>query len=128
MSHNGRPSVETAIGNIAVISEKSTTGSSAKLDSVKVGAPESYFMLAAFCFDLSRKVNYLFRGTRDFALEADPELAQQLLEDNDAINEPGLTWEERARRAEAIMARSVQELGEEHDRVLHGVAGRAARR
>ena len=128
MSHNGRASVETAIGNIAMATEKSTTRKSEKLASVKVGSPESYYMLAAFCFDLSRKVNYLFRGTRDFALEADPELAQVLIEDNDAINEPGLTWEERARRAEAIMLRSVNELGEEHERVLHEVAGKAARR
>ena len=128
MSHNGRPSVETAIGNIAITTESSTTHKSPKLESVKVGSPESYYMLAAFCFDLSRKVNYLFRGTRDFASEADQELARLLIQDNDAIYEPGLTWEERARRAEAIMLRSVDELTEEHERVLHEVAGKTARR
>jgi hypothetical protein len=128
MPHNGRDSVETAIGNIAIISEKSTTGSSPKLESVKIGSDESYYMLAAFCFDLSRKVNYLFKGTRDFAPEADPELAQRLIEDNEAISESGLTWAERARRAEAIMLRSAGELGEQHERVLNEVAGKAVRR
>ncbi|MDQ3208897.1 MAG: hypothetical protein M3Q37_09875 [Gemmatimonadota bacterium] len=128
MSHNGRPSVETAIGNIAVVAEKSTTRKTEKLKSVKIGSPESYYMLAAFCFDLSRKVNYLFRATRDFAPEADPELAQLLIEDNNAINEDGLTWEQRARRAEAIMLRSVGELGEQHEQALQEVAGKGARK
>ena len=79
-------------------------------------------------FDLSRKVNYLFRATRDFVLEADPELAQLLIEDNNVINEDGLTWEQRARRAEAIMLRSVGELGEQHEQALQEVAGRGARK
>ncbi len=124
MSHNGRDSIETAIGNIAIISEKSTTRKSKKLKSVKIGSDEAYYMLAAFCFDLSRKVNYLFRATQEFAPKADPELAQLFMEDNEAINEDGLTWEERAKRAEAIMLRSVGELEEQHERVLREVAGR----
>lgn len=124
MSDNGRESLEAAIGNIAIISEKSTTRQSVKLKSVKIGSDESYYMLAAFCFDLSRKVNYLFRATREFAPKADPELAQQFMEDNESINEDGLTWEERAKRAEAIMLRSVRELGEQHERALSEVAGR----
>lgn len=124
MSHNGRESIETAVGNIAIISEKSTTRKSKKLKSVKIGSDEAYYMLAAFCFDLSRKLNYLFRATQEFAPKADPELAQLFMEDNEAINEDGLTWEERAQRAEAIMLRSVGELGEQHERVLREVAGR----
>lgn len=128
MSHNGRESLETAIRNIAITSEKTVTWDSPKLESVRIGSDEAYYMLAAFCFDLSRKVNYLFRATRDFAPEADPELAQLLIEDNEAINESGLTWEERARRAEAIMRRSARELGEQHAHVLNEVAGKAALR
>jgi len=128
MSHNGRPSVETAIGNIAILAEKSTTRKKAKLKSVEIGSAEAYYMLAAFCFDLSRKMNYLFQATRDFAPEADSELAQLLIKDNNAINKDGLTWEERARTAEAIMLRSVGELGEQHEQALQEVAGKGARR
>jgi hypothetical protein len=121
---NGSPSVETAIGNLAITTERSVTRQTQKLDSVSVGSPESYYMLAAFCFDLSRKVNYMFRATRDFALQADPELAQLMIEDNDAINQEGLTWEQRARIAEQIMLRSVGELGAQHEQALHAVAAR----
>ena len=121
---NGRASVETAIGNVAIISERSVTRRAEKLNSVSIGSPESYYMLAAFCFDLSRKVNYMFRATRDFALEADPELAQLMINDNHAINQEGLTWEQRARIAEQIMLRSVTELGEQHERALQAVAAR----
>ena len=121
---NGSTSVETAIGNLAVTTERSVTRMTQKLDSVSVGSPESYYMLAAFCFDLSRKVNYMFRATRDFALQADPELAQLMIEDNNAINQEGLTWEQRARIAEQIMLRSVAELGDQHERALQAVAAR----
>jgi hypothetical protein len=117
---------ETALANIAIIAERSTTGKSPKLDAVKIHSDEAYFMLAAFCFDLSRKMNYLFRATREFGPQGDPELAQQFIEDNDAIDRPGLTWEQRARAAEAIMRRSVEELGEQHQSLLIEVAGRAA--
>jgi hypothetical protein len=123
---NGCKECETALANIAIIAERSTTRTSAKLEAVKIPSDEAYFMLAAFCFDLSRKMNYLFKATREFGLQGDPELAQQFIEDNEAINKTGLTWEQRARAAEAIMLRSVQELGEEHERLLVEVAGKAA--
>ncbi len=81
-------------------------------------------MLAAFCFDLSRKVNYLFQATRDFASQADPALARLMMDDNNAINEDGLTWEQRARIAEQIMLRSVAELGNQHEQALRAAAER----
>jgi hypothetical protein len=121
---NGSVSVETAIGNVAIISERSVTRQTQKLDSVSIGSPESYYMLAAFCFDLSRKVNYLFQATRDFASQADPALARLMMDDNNAINEDGLTWEQRARIAEQIMLRSVAELGNQHEQALRAAAER----
>ncbi len=117
---------ETALANIAIISERSTTGKSPKLDAVDIRSDEGFFMLAAFCFDLSRKMNYLFKATQEFGPQGDPELAQQFIEDNDAINRSGLSWEQRARAAEAIMRRSVEELAEQHQRLLMEVAGRTA--
>jgi hypothetical protein len=122
MPHHSDEAVYTALGNMAIICEKSTSTRRAKLGSVKIGSDESYYMLAAFCFDLSRKMNYLYRAAREFASEADPTLAQQVIADNDAINAQGLSWEQRARAAEAIMLRTVEELTDEHEQVLRKVA------
>jgi hypothetical protein len=125
MSHHGSQALEAAVGNIGIVCEQSTSVKRSKLSSVKIGSDDSYYMLAAFCFDLSRKVNYLFRAAREFAPEADPELARQLLEDNEAINADGLSWEQRARNAEAILMRTVNELSDDHVRVLLQVADKA---
>jgi hypothetical protein len=122
MPHHAAVAVETAIGNVAIVCEKSTSVRRPKLDSVKVGSNEAFYMLAAFCFDLSRKMNYLYRAAREFAPDADPALARQLIVDNEAINAEGLSWEQRARAAEVILRRTVEELTDEHDRVLARVA------
>jgi hypothetical protein len=122
MSHHDSEALRTAMGNVAIICEKSTSVRRPKLESVKIGSEEGYYMLAAFCFDLSRKMNYLYRAAREFAPQADPALARQLIQDNNAINAHGLTWEQRARAAEAIMLRTVEELTDEHERVLTRVA------
>ena len=124
MARNGAGSLQTAVGGIALVSEKTTTWKTAKLDSVKIPTDEDYYMLATFCFDLSRKMNYLFRATREFASDGDQDLARQLIADNDAINAKGLSWEQRARIAEGIMLRTVNELWEEHEQALRNVAGR----
>ena len=117
MSHEDQ--VVRALADIAVISERTTTHKSAKLGTVSPGSAEFDFMLAAFCFDLSRRLHYLFKATREFGPQADPALAGEVLADNDAINAPGLTWQRRAEVAEEIMRRLAAELGDEHDRLVH---------
>jgi hypothetical protein len=126
--HTATGDLEAAIGSIAIVCEQTTSIRRAKLSSVKAGSDEAYYMLAAFCFDLSRKVNYLYRAARQFAPNADPDLAQQLIEDNNAINAEGLSWEQRARAAETIMLRTVDELTDEHARILRTVAARSTDR
>jgi hypothetical protein len=123
MSNGDDETVRKALGGICMISEKSTSHGAAKLDSVTIGSDDAYYMLAAFCFDLSRKLNYVFMATRDFAQHADPALARQVLEDGAAINQSRLSWEQRARKAEEILLRSVREFGEEHERLLRQAAG-----
>lgn len=116
-------SVERALADICVISEKSTTYTSPKLASVKLGSDEFLYMLAAFCFDLSRKMDYLFKATREFAPAASQALAREVLKDNNAINATGLTWKQRAERAEEIMLRLAAEIGKAHDEVVRKAAG-----
>lgn len=119
-------SAERAIGNLCMISERSVTHRSPKLAEVEPGSPESFYMLATFCFDLSRRMNQLYKATRALARAAEPELASEILRDNEAINKAGMSWQQRAEAAEQIMLRLVAEIGEEHQAVLREIAGGAA--
>jgi hypothetical protein len=120
MSH-GNPE-QQALADIAIISERVTKGVTPKLSTVRPGSADFDFMLATFCFDLARRLNYAFKATRGFAAYADPALASEVLKDNEAINREGLTWEQRARAAEEIMLRTTGEIEAEHDRLLREAA------
>ncbi|MGZ8415298.1 MAG: hypothetical protein ACXW61_12510 [Gemmatirosa sp.] len=89
---------------------------------VKVGTEEAFYLLATYCFDLQRKMEYLYKATRAFAPFGDPVIARQLLADERHINAPGLTWKQRALRAEARMLDLQREIGLEHRRLLEQVA------
>jgi hypothetical protein len=98
-----------------------------KLGSVEVGTHESFYLLATYCFDLSRKLLYLSKVARPFAEHIPPELAHEILEDNDAINAKGLTWEERAKVAEKIMLRLYDELADQYEQILKQAADQVGR-
>ena len=91
---------------------------------VKPGSEEAFYLLATYCFDLQRKFEYLFRATRKFALKGDPALARELLRDEQRINANGLTWKQRAMRAEARMLELQKAIGPDHLRLLQQVAQR----
>lgn len=86
------------------------------------GSEEAFYLLATFCFDLQRKMEYLFKTTRAFGEQGDAELARDLLADQLYINEPGLTWKQRAFRAEARMLELRREIGDDHRDLLKRVA------
>jgi hypothetical protein len=90
---------------------------------VKPGSEEAFYLLATYCFDIQRKLECMYKATRAFARKGDPALARQLLADERRINAPGLTWKQRALRAEARMLELQREIGKEHLRVLIEVAG-----
>ena len=89
---------------------------------VKPNTEEGFYLLATFCFDLERKMEYLYRATRAFALKGDPALARELLADQESFNGDGLTWKERARRSEARLRELQRLVGPEHERLLREVA------
>jgi hypothetical protein len=117
--------MKRALGGIALVMEQVVRHNNPKLASVVPGSVDAYYMLATFCFDLSRKVNYAFKATRAFASHADPALAREVLADYERLNADDLTWKERAERAEEIIVRQWTEIGAEHERLLKkSVAGR----
>jgi hypothetical protein len=93
------------LGNIALGTDNHPKGASPKLESVGEDVNERFFMLATFCFDLSRKLKYICLALREHWPDAEPEFAKRVLRDNQFINPgPGnLSWEEMAKRAEEVM-------------------------
>jgi hypothetical protein len=93
---------------------------------VRPNTEEGFFLLATYCFDLERKMEYLYRATRAFALKGDPALARELLADQESFNVDGLTWKERAKRSEARLRELQRQIGPEHERLLRQVAAGGA--
>lgn len=119
--------IEAVLGTLSAGTQPPPTRRTGKLASVEVGSPESFYLLATYCFDLSRKLEYLSKVARPFASQIPPELAHEILEDTDAINAKGLTWQERAEAAEKIMLRLHHELADDHERALKESADRVGR-
>lgn len=116
-----------ALGTISLIADTPPKLQSPKLQSTEPGYGDNdpVYLALTYCFDLMRRMEYVFKATKAFALSADPELAREIQADNEAINRDGLTWKERSGKAEEIMIRLYTEVGEEHERLLKKSAGRS---
>jgi hypothetical protein len=115
---------KAVLGTLYALGQGPPKGFTDKLGSVKVGTPEAYFMLATFCFDLERKLEYLTKVAGRFVEFMPPELAHDILEDTEAINAKGLKWEERAKIAEKIMIGLHRQTGEGAAQALRESANR----
>jgi hypothetical protein len=100
-------------------------GLTAKLASVEVGSPDSVYMVATFCFDLHRRLQYMAKITRTLAEHIPSDIAREMLADDEAIK-AGAGWRERAEAAERIMLRLHGELSEDWERELRRAAGQPA--
>lgn len=117
--------VRRALGTICLDVDGSQQHEEPKLKSVKPGSDEAFYMLAAFCFDLARKLDYVFKATRAFADYADRDLAGEVKADYDYLYDRRLkTWRERAERAEEVLLRLYREIGKEHEALLTRAASR----
>jgi hypothetical protein len=113
--------IRSALGALCVLSEGSVHKLRPKLEGVDPNTPEAFYMLAAFCFDLSRKLDYIFLAMRRFAEETHPAFARRVLSDNgEAYGDPD--WEATARRTEEVFLRVLREIHEEHERLLARLA------
>ena len=116
------------LGNMALGTDNHPKGATPKLASVGQDVDERFFMLATFCFDLSRKLKYICLALKEHWGDADPEFAKRVLQDNEHINPgPGaLSWEEMAQRAEDVMKGLWQEIQHEgFEQNLRELAGKA---
>lgn len=104
------------LGKIALGSDGHPRGLTTKLESVGSDPDERFYMLATFCFDLSRKLKYITLALQEFYREAPPEFAK-LIRDHERYINPKpdtIPWEEMARRSEQVMKElfaQVQETG-----------------
>jgi hypothetical protein len=118
----------TELANIALGTDNHPKGATPKLESVGQDVDDWFYMLATFCFDLSRKLKYICLALKEHWPDADPKFAKRILDDNEFINPgPGsLSWEEMAIRAEEVMKALWQEIQHEHfEENLRDIAARA---
>lgn len=97
-----------------------------KLDKVKPGSREEFYLIATYVFVLAIKMEYLCKVTAEFSSTADPALAKAVKHDIDAINGQR-TWKLSAQTAETIMLRLFDEVGRTHLQVLERLAERASK-
>jgi hypothetical protein len=117
--------IERALGSICVIADGSMKHNTPKLKSVQPGSVEAYYMVAAFCFDLARKMDYVFKATEKFAEHADRDLAREIKRDNQSLyDERVVDWKEFAERAEEVLLRLYSEIHERHEALLERAAAK----
>ena len=109
-------SLQQQLGMLATSPDGHPRGLTPKLDSVGTDPDERFYMLATFCFDLSRKLKYITLALQDYYRETPPEFAKMIRDHERYINPKPDTipWEEMARRAEQVMKElyaAVQETG-----------------
>ena len=111
--------LDTSLRIIAYATNNHPRGQTPKLESVGDDPDERFFMLATFCFDLSRKLKYISHALAEYyppnetRQPLDPEYyAQTIVRDECYINPKptGISWKEMAFRAEAVMIRLHTEL------------------
>ncbi len=116
------------LGIIGLGTDNHPRGQTPKLESVGDDADERFYMLATFCFDLSRKLKYISLALAEHYGDAPPEWAQRILRDEEYINPKPATisWAEMARRAEQVMKelhRETENAG--YSETLRRLAGQA---
>jgi hypothetical protein len=92
----------TEAGNVALSSNQHPRGQS---DHFPTDPDERFFMLATFCFDLSRKLKYISLALSQYYKDADPRFAARIVRDEQRINpkpDP-IPWSDMAVEAERVM-------------------------
>jgi hypothetical protein len=104
--------VEIRLANVALGTNNHPRGQTPKLESVGSDPNERFFMLATFCFDLSRKLKYISYALREYYPFADEEFKEKILADERYINPKptAISWKTMAERAEEVMIRLHGEL------------------
>jgi hypothetical protein len=108
--------LEKKLALVSLATNNHPRGQTPKLESVGDDPDERFFMLATFCFDLSRKLKYISYALREYypilKSEFEEEFKQMILDDECYINPKPtpIPWEAMAIRAEEVMKRLHDEL------------------
>ena len=128
MTSTGTTDLSRTLGAMALGTDGHPRGLTPKLESVGTDPDERFYMLATFCFDLSRKLKYITLALQEFYKACPPEFAKRIRDHERYINpKPDMiSWEEMARRAEQVMKEmfaEVQKTG--YPEILNELADRA---
>lgn len=118
-------SVKSALGSAAIIVDQIPHMSGNKLEGLKPGSDEAFYMLAAFCFNLSRKLEYFFLANREFGNDADRAVVQRLKRDRDELAHTGRDWRSIAVKEEELMRRIYGEIKDDYDALWASKTGEA---
>ena len=104
--------LEIRLASVALATNNHPRGRTPKLESVGDDPDERFFMLATFCFDLSRKLKYISYALREYYPFAEEAFKQKVLDDERYINPKPtpIQWKTMAIRAEEVMKRLHSEL------------------
>ena len=116
-------SYDSPLGDICLAVDSWPFRQRSKLGSVGDSAEARFYMLATYCFDAARKLEYVFKATKPYALMANRELAREIKRDNEAIAAAGEDWKAMAQATEKVLIRLLGEITREHDELLNRVAG-----
>ena len=110
--------IRRALGTLCIVVEGSEHKKRGKLESVRMNTLDTFYMPAAFCFDLSRKMDYIYLAMREFVEDANTDIAKRVLNDNGKAYKDNLTWEESAQETERVFLNVLREIHDEHERLL----------
>lgn len=95
------------LGAAALGADDHARGLTPKLGSVGNDPDERFYMLATFCFDLSRKMKYISLALQEYYGDTPPEFAKKIRDHDRYINPRPeanfISWKEMAERSEEVM-------------------------
>jgi len=118
-------SVNSALGAMAIIVDQIPKMSSNKLKGIKPGSDEAFYLLAAYCFNLSRKLEYFFLALREYAPEAERAVVQRLQRDREELVKVGSEWKSIAEKEEELMRRIFDEIKDDYDAAWNRLVGQS---
>jgi len=119
--------VERALGSLYMVMNRAVTHHSPKIQDAQT-QEEQLALAITYCFDIQRKLEYACHALEAFAEYGDPELAHQLLKDDEELCNTGISWEQRKHIAHRIMLEVYAAIYERHESKVKEHAGRATHR
>lgn len=110
-------SVNSALGAMAIAVDQIPRMNNPKLQGIKPMSDEAFYLLAAYCFNLSRKLEYFFMAAKEFAPQADRAVVRRLAHDREELARAGSDWRAIAEKEEELMRRIFSDIKTDYDAV-----------